>query len=80
MLQMIPNICSLQRPAEHEVVTAPTRLQRRFRSRVRTKADERSGPDKSERRSFIEVLAQVALVQVDVAHDHHVGGVAQDPA
>ena len=34
----------------------------------------------SKRRSQIEVLAQVALVQVLVAHHHHATGVSQDAA
>ena len=34
----------------------------------------------SERGALVEVPAQIALVQVDVAHDHHVGRVAEDPA
>src|ERR1700686_4528691 len=33
---------------------------------------------RSEWRSQVHVPGQVALVQVDVAHDHHVGGVAED--
>lgn len=32
------------------------------------------------RRSQVEAPAQVALVQVDIAHHHDVAGVAQDPA
>jgi hypothetical protein len=37
-------------------------------------------PTALERRPEIEVLVEVALVQVHVTHDHHVGRVADDPA
>jgi len=35
-----------------------------------------AGP--SEGSALVEVAVEVALVEVDVAHDHHVGGVAED--